>query len=62
MANKGQIQEDVEEMSIVVVKKISLVTVMLNLVAAGIHLLYEFGAQARSEERYKFSNHLIGGT
>lgn len=49
MANKGQIQEDIEEMSIVVVKKISLVTVMLNLVAAGIHLLYEFGAQARSE-------------
>ena len=35
---------------------------MLNLVAAGIHLLYEFGAQARSEERYRFSNHLIGGT
>ena len=29
-------------------KKISLVTMMLNLVAAGIHLLYKFGTQARS--------------
>lgn len=38
MANKGQIQEDVEEMSIVEVKKISLILVMLNLLAAGIHL------------------------
>lgn len=38
MANKGQIQEDVEEMNIVEVKKISLILVMLNLLAAGIHL------------------------
>lgn len=33
---------------------------MLNILAAGIHLVYESGAWARSGQKHRFRNHLIG--
>lgn len=60
MENMGWIQEDIRN-KYCRGKKISLVLVMLNLLAAGVHLVYESGAQARSGQQYIFRYHLIGG-